>query len=333
MSIKRWAATLVDHQPVDALRAMVRDPEAALRDHYDISVAPIDRPEVRGERGACDGVSIIDNNVILYKPTRSRRQSFTLAHEFGHYLIDSDEDCLNWCFDQRDPGRTIEMLADAIAALVLIPASDRDALSRPVAAQSVIELCDLHSASRSACLNVVVDLLPHEGFGVLVDLYEPETVFYAARKSETRPYPWRGDRVTPGSRLGRIQADSRGRAAWPYPDGVERQLYYDAVVDGQWLIALYSDANIWQVPGVSFVDADDRNRYDGDVTCKNQSCGYKGPTSYFPCNKCGYPTCPKCRLCRCDTDAHLVKTAVCAHCTATVRAELLDDDSLCSGCR
>ena len=47
MSIK-LAATLVDHQPVDALRAMVRDPEAALRDHYDISVAPIDRP--RGSR-------------------------------------------------------------------------------------------------------------------------------------------------------------------------------------------------------------------------------------------------------------------------------------------
>ena len=75
MSIKRWAATLVDHQPVDALRAMVRDPEAALADHYDISVAPIDRPEVRGERGACDGVSIIDNNVILYKPTRACRRA------------------------------------------------------------------------------------------------------------------------------------------------------------------------------------------------------------------------------------------------------------------
>lgn len=333
MNTRRWAEDLLAAQPTTALRLLADDPLGALRNHFGIEATPAKSFAERGEGGICDGISIIDNNLILYRETLSRRQNFTLCHEFGHYIIDSDDDCLEWCLGHSEPGRTIEMLADAIAALVLIPASRRDQIIRPPTAAAVFELFHNTSASRSACLNVLVDLLPSEGFGILIDRYEPEIVFYAARKSETRPYPWKGDELPAGNRVRRIDDHARGRSNWPYPDGIERNFYLDAATDDDWTVALFSDNNIWDIAGVSFVDLDDRQRYDGDVACKNKGCGYKGPTSYFPCNTCGQPTCPRCNECQCDTDARITVRAKCAVCTATVRAELLDQNRVCSGCR
>lgn len=41
----------------------------------------------REGHGSCDGVSFIADRTVLFRPTTSRRENFTLAHELGHILV------------------------------------------------------------------------------------------------------------------------------------------------------------------------------------------------------------------------------------------------------
>ena len=75
----------------------------------------------RGHAGWCDGVSITTAKLVLYRPTGNRRENFTLAHELAHFLVESDDACLSWLADQRDPGRELEHVCDTIASKLLIP--------------------------------------------------------------------------------------------------------------------------------------------------------------------------------------------------------------------
>jgi len=44
--------------------------------------------DARADGGVCDGVSYLNDGVILYRSTGNRRENFTLAHELGHWLVD-----------------------------------------------------------------------------------------------------------------------------------------------------------------------------------------------------------------------------------------------------
>lgn len=331
MNARRWAAQLLAAEESATLHLMATAPARTLQEKYDITVTRSTEITPRGAGGWCDGMSNTQGRVVLYRPTRSRRQNFTLCHELGHFLIEQDDDCFDWCMDQPESGRVVEELCDEIASRILVTSEQRAALPRPVTASSVVELFEQTDASRSVCLNVVVDALPGDGFGVLIDGNDPETVFYASRKEETRPYAWKGDPV-PGSHvLRRIGTARAYRSRWQYPDGTTRELYLSADTHGDWIIGLFADTNLWDVPGGSFADpGKESTGANADVTCK--SCGYSGSTSWFACNECRQSPCPRCEECDCDRRERTITRDRCTYCTVSVPADQLED-GLCTNCR
>jgi Zn-dependent peptidase ImmA (M78 family) len=76
----------------------------------------------RDAGGWCDGISFLDDGVVLYAPSpNSRRENFTLTHELGHKLAEEDDDALDWLANRDHPERDLERLCDLIAARLLLP--------------------------------------------------------------------------------------------------------------------------------------------------------------------------------------------------------------------
>jgi Zn-dependent peptidase ImmA (M78 family) len=74
---------------------------------------------------ACDGVFFpYPFPTIAYAPTpSSRRESFTLVHEFGHYLVRRNDEVLSALHDlDDDAGRVAEeRVCHAFAGQILVP--------------------------------------------------------------------------------------------------------------------------------------------------------------------------------------------------------------------
>ena len=109
--------------PPDLQAAFAIDPSGVLRQRLGLKVQAVDKlSDSRSDGGACDGVSFLEDGVILYAPTPySRRENFTLAHELGHWLVDQTEAIYDWLADQREPARMLETLCDRIAQRLLLP--------------------------------------------------------------------------------------------------------------------------------------------------------------------------------------------------------------------
>jgi hypothetical protein len=331
MTVRRWADQLLANLSSTALERVADDPATALPAVFGITIVATSGFESRGAGGWCDGVSLLDGNKILYRPTASRRENFTLCHELGHYLAERDDDCLNWLADLPEPERTLETLCDALAARILIPEGARaTALRHGPSAEALLDLFEATKASRSACANVVVDALPAEGFVAIVRADEPERVFYGTRTAETRPYAWAGDPVPGSHPLARVTGSRRCHTFWPTRDGGQRNFYMSAATDGTWNIGVFSSDNIWGIAGGNFFDVgEESRRNDATIRCP---CGYQGVTPMWPCSVCHVPACPVCGECQCDRDARALPTARCLRCTTTVRMHLLEN-GLCPACR
>lgn len=302
----------------------------AIRDHFGLRVQHADAFGERGDGGWCDGVSIIDSGVILYRPTASRRENFTLMHELGHHLVENNGECLSWIADQPDPSRVLEQVCDQIAADLLIATTDIDGAltGGPPDATAVIHLFENTEASRSACAIAIARKLPCDGFVVLLEEGTTD-VFFAARARDTRPYAWRGDTIPTGHPLRQQPPPTRARAWWPRPNGVERREYYlSTVTDGGWTVAVFAEDDLFDVTALHLPQpvVEDKG-YDGSVTCP---CGYSGPTRWWPCSECGQSQCPSCGECAC---AHRARQRVqCQQCFASVMPHLLEG-GLCDACR
>lgn len=106
------------------------DPASTLRDAVGLKVEQASHlTERRNDGGACDGLSFLKDDVILYAPTPySRRENFTLAHELGHWLVERTPDVFDWLVDQPDPGKALETVCDAIAQRLLLAGDTIDAV-------------------------------------------------------------------------------------------------------------------------------------------------------------------------------------------------------------
>lgn len=311
-------------------RDIARGLADAVQSHFGLNVRPADTFAERGDGGWCDGVSIIDSGIILYRPTTSRRENFTLMHELGHHLVENNLECLSWIADQADPSRVLEQVCDQIAASLLITAADVDAAlnGSPPDASSVLRLFDNTHASRSACAIAVARHLPCDGFVALIEESTLE-VFFATRARATRPYAWKGDLIPNGHPLGQRPPPVRTKAWWPQPSGTEHREYYmSATTSHGWTIAVFAEDDLFGVTNLHLPQLVDEDRgYDGQVTCP---CGYSGPTRWWPCKECGQPQCPKCDECACARrDRELVP---CQNCFISVQPHLLED-GLCDACR
>jgi len=60
---------------------------------------------------------------VLYLATpTSRREDFTLLHEYAHTLVEADDDAMTWLADQPDDRAATEQLCNAVASMLLVPA-------------------------------------------------------------------------------------------------------------------------------------------------------------------------------------------------------------------
>lgn len=314
----------------DVRRDLARDLSDAIRTHFGLRVQPAETFGERGDGGWCDGVSIMESGVILYRPTASRRENFTLMHELGHHIIDNNVKCLSWIADQPDPNRVLEQVCDQIAAHLLITTADLDTAlaGGPPDASAVLGLFAGTEASRSACAIAVARKLPCDGFVVLVEEGTAE-VFFASRARDTRPYAWRGDKIPAGHPLCQELPPARTLAWWQNPTGVERRPYYmSTATDSGWTVAVFAENDLFGVTDLHLPQQVGEDRgYDGQVTCP---CGFSGPSRWWPCKECGQSQCPKCGNCACARRAR--QRVACEGCFVSVLPHLLED-GICDACR
>jgi len=316
----------------DAVRRTIRDdPLQAAQEVFALTAQPSSSFRRRGAGGWCDGTSITQDRILLYRPTESRRHNFTIAHELGHHLIADDDDCPSWLADQGDPDRLEEEICDLIAARLLIPDSDIDAAlaGSPPEAETVARLYAATRASRTACAIAVANKLPCEGFGALIEPGSSE-IFAGARARDTRPYAWKGNPIPPAHPLRRENLPARSKAWWPDPSGKRRTFYMTVADVAGFTCALFAENDLWQVETLHVnLPAEPDRGNDASITCP---CGYKGKTRMFPCRECGASECPQCGECDCARRARREKRAMCNGCMTSVRAHLLVD-GLCDNCR
>ena len=105
----------------------------------------------------------LDGGVILYAPSPySRRENFTLAHEYGHFLVAEQEDILDWLGDLSKPCRALESVCDRIASELLLPKSliDQVVGGQVPRASHLVALYEASNASEPCCAIALANRLP-----------------------------------------------------------------------------------------------------------------------------------------------------------------------------
>lgn len=311
------------------------DPHAALRD-LGLTARHVDHlTDRRNDGGACDGVSFLHDNVILYAPTdHSRRENFTLAHELGHWVADFD-DLLDWVADQDEPGRLLETICDRIASHLFLPRPlvVQTLAGQPLRAQHVLDLFNASHASIPACAIALADTLTHLGAIVLVDanthIVHSSSVNPDPDQGWPRVFPWR-DQPVPDGHPVKAMADGSHvarRAFWRTPWGAEQPYYMDALRQGRRIILVLSDTDIW---GVERLHLDGPREFDQRPTGQVYCCGQSRQVTGWPCSTCGSHYCPSCGRCGCDRRAQ--REVQCTTCFLQYEARLVVN-GVCVECR
>jgi hypothetical protein len=313
--------------------ALAVNPLGALNSHgYRVAAVP-ELGETRGVGGWCDGMSFHQHGTLLYVPTDSRRQNFTILHEFAHGLVLADDDALDWLGEQDDPGEKLEQLCNEIASRLLLPDPVLDAVvgGGPLEAAHLKQLADTTAASEEVCAIALARRLPCAGMVLLTDRDRHEVV-RAAVRGDLRVRPRPGEPVPDVHPLRRLAAGERlrVRSFWVPPGRGERQtLYLDAEGGRRRTYAVLAISDLWQIDDLHLGDRDEAvpDRPEAHRRCR---CGFVGSVTGYPCPDCDQPFCPRCGDCDCARrNAMLVQ---CRGCYLSVAArDILD--GLCSECR
>ncbi|MCM3662504.1 ImmA/IrrE family metallo-endopeptidase [Georgenia satyanarayanai] len=330
------------HQALSLLADDVRarfaqDPVVVLRDDLSLIVEPAEHlATTRDDGGACDGVSFLQDGVILYAPTPwSRRENFTLAHELGHWLAEEAPDVYDWVADQEEAGRLLETLCDRIAQRLLLPETEADRVigSGPMRAQHVIDLYNATQASRPVCAIALAKRLPGLGAIAILDR-DTGTVTHASVKPDPEEgwpvvFPWRGQQLSDSHPLLGMApgASTARRLTWRTPWGAQADFYVDAVADERRIVAVFCASDLWDVE--RFHVPTDRD-FDARPLLTGSCCGTVFERRGYPCPECGQPFCPRCGDCPCARDARCA--VLCTSCFLAFLPHLVSD-GLCVDCR
>ncbi|WP_181156225.1 ImmA/IrrE family metallo-endopeptidase [Microbacterium sp. MYb45] len=315
----------------------VLDPLDALTTGMQLTVRAVDSlSSSRGDGGFCDGMSFLEDGVILYAPTpNSRRQNFTLAHELGHWIVEQDEGLFDWIADQSDPPALLETVCDHIAQRLLLP----EALIAEVIGDDLVrahhiqDLFDNSQASYQACAIAISRRIRELGAVVLIDRVDGQ-VAHASIQPEPDDgwpvvYPWRGQTLPDAHALRQITPGRvfTRRITWRDSWGRTADFYADAIADDRRIIAVLAGHDIWKIdPGYMIPPRDFDTRPLLTVYCCGQSRTFRG----YPCVTCGKGFCPVCKNCQCDRIAKSEEACTC--CYMLFQRHLLVD-GLCESCR
>jgi hypothetical protein len=336
-ALERHAQRILDRLAEADREALAADPKRELTERFGLRLREQDKlAERRDAGGWCDGISFLDNGIVLYAPFPfSRRENFTLTHELAHKLAEEDDDTLNWLADRDQPGRDLERLCDLIAARLLLPETlitqvlDRSA---PAAAH-IRALFEASAASEVVCAIALAQRLPCQGAVIMMDIGS-RTISYASVASPEDDgwpiaYPWPKQEIPAHHRLARLHADQAAREEswWATPWGEKQDYYLDAIAGRNRIHAVLAVRDLWQVTRFHTDTSETTGRPARQLDCP---CGFHGVARGYPCNECGQPYCPSCKECQCPRrNAALV---VCQQCFVSVaKADIID--GRCSNCR
>ncbi len=329
---RRALAGLTDQQrrdvaadPIDALRALGLEVRAV--EHL---------ANQRADGGACDGVSFLDDGVVLYAASsRSRRENFTLAHELGHWLVHRDSAILDWLADQPSPMAQLETICDRVAQQLLLPAEHVAATvgAGPVRAEHLLELYAGTNASRPVCAIGLAARLRGLGAVVIINTttwdVESASIHPDPDRGWPEVFPWRGQPTPPGHpfRTLRPGAALTRRSRWTAPWGSEQTYYIDALRDDRRVYAVLADTDLWHAETLHLDPPRDYlDRPRGEVTC----CGRTHTVSGYRCSTCDRHYCPVCKQCVCDRRA--ARAVTCTKCFLTREPHLVSG-GVCVECR
>jgi hypothetical protein len=337
MSIRRHAERLTGMVTPTLAAAISASPIIGAR-QLGLIIEPVERlDETRGARGWCDGVSFLKAGVTIYvRSPNSRREHFTIAHEIGHWLVDRDDDAVDWLADLRDPARALEQLCDQIAGRLLVTDEILDSLigTQSIQATDIRRLYEQTTASEPVCAIALTRRLHTPGAIVLLDR-TGFTVSYASLiwdHGDEQPiaYPWAGQHIPVGHRLRNLAvgAHMQSRSWWATPWGEWHTYYLDAVSGQNRIAAILAETDIW---GCERLHLDQPGRRPASPVFTIQcTCGFTGEARGYPHDECGRPFCPQCGACECDRKFAGHKP--CAKCFVQAPARDLVD-GLCSMCR
>jgi Zn-dependent peptidase ImmA (M78 family) len=329
MTLREQAARIVESIDPDTRAHLARDPLAAMT-NAGLRIGEIDLGE--SPRRFCDGLSTTTGIVLYMASPGSRRENFTLLHEYVHTLVDADIQAMSWLADQPDINQATKQLCNEVASRLLVPAPVIDAIvgDGPIRAEHLLQLHRQTEGSQVAIAIALARRLNTDGAVMLIDRMSHRVV-NAILVGELAIYPANGQPVPTASPLFRIEPGDRihQRSWWETPWGERQDFYLDATASARRAYAVISTTDIWHM----------EKFHGGDVTPQRQqrtavvrscACGYRGPMSGFPCPTCDKPFCPNCKKCLCDyRNAVAVR---CTRCTLSYAPTALVN-GLCSDCR
>lgn len=338
MKLGPWVDRAVAILDAPTREQFALDPEAALTTQLGLTVRGVlSLANSRDDGGFCDGMSFLEDGVILYAPTpNSRRQNFTLAHELGHWIVEQDQGLFDWIADQSDAAALLETVCDQIAQRLLLP----DALTNDVVgaslvrAQHVQDLYEASQASYQACAIAIARRIRGLGAVVLINRSDGE-VNHASIQPDPddgwpQVYPWRGQ-VPPEGHALRSFAPGMNftrRITWRDTWNRTAEFYADAIADDRRIIAVLAGDDIWKVEPTYAVQPRD---FDRRPLLRIHCCGKDRSFRGYPCDTCGQGFCPVCKSCNCDR-ASKTEEACQGDCFQLFQRHLLVN-GLCESCR
>lgn len=296
-ALERHARSIVGKIAATNRDALAADPKRALAERFGLRVREQDVLAQRRDAGGwCDGISFLDDGIVLYAPSpNSRRENFTLTHELGHKLAEEDDDALDWLANRDHPERDLERLCDLIAARLLLPDTlitqilDR----RPPEAVHIGALYEASAASEVVCAIALAQRLPCQGAVVIMDTGS-SIVSYASVSSPEDDgwplaYPWPKQDIPAHHRLTRL-ADgqaAREKSWWATSWGEKQDFYLDAIAGSRRIHAVLAVRDLWHVTRFHTDRSETAERPERYLDCP---CGYRGSARGYPCSDCGYPS-------------------------------------------
>lgn len=242
--------------------------------------------------------------VITVAADRSQgRRRFTALHEFGHSLIEADDEIHDLLFQEPDQGeRLVEDVCDAIAAELLLPEALVDDYLDPrgPTGRAVLNLFRGSNASREATCVRAAQRIRGEGHVMLAR--DGVAVFTSSRST---PFRVRRESVQGDDHI-TSAAGSRGQASGSssvvYHSGAPSDRYHaDAVADedGYVFAVFVADRPAWEQDFTLIVSSD-----TDPVEVECPTCEEQFTTLASPCGRCGdYVHERGCGRCSCAASA------------------------------